>query len=252
MSITYRNPTYVKLRGSTIKVNVKHVTFTDKEAGIIWGNVPKQRYSPPPYKPPPLPKTMPKFNIPRLPERNSFGIPYTDPFKKQREEQVKKDAQRKQKQLDDQRKEQLKRLQDMLRKQREDNEKRNKERMLEQQKQELKRTQNFQKQQRERDQEFQRQTAEKIRLQQLERNKKMFEQITNDQFKTRKITDIDGSNWGNIANDPTRIHKIAGVSISEQDLLRAGELLEAERLIGTDKAARLFQPGFGGKFTWGP
>ena len=57
--------------------------------------------------------------------------------------------------------------------------------------------------------------------------------------------------WGDIPRNPSRIYTINGVKVTATDLLRVGEMLEAERVLGTFKAAKLFQPNPGGKYTWG-
>ena len=57
--------------------------------------------------------------------------------------------------------------------------------------------------------------------------------------------------WGQTPNDPERSQSIAGTQLTRVDLLRTGELLEAERLLGTETAATRFQPGLGGRYTWG-
>lgn len=57
--------------------------------------------------------------------------------------------------------------------------------------------------------------------------------------------------WGNFL--PERYHTVRGVKLHATDLLRTGEMLEAERLLGTIEAAKRFQPSFGKEgHTWGP
>ena len=57
--------------------------------------------------------------------------------------------------------------------------------------------------------------------------------------------------WGKVL--PERYHTVAGVKLLATDLLRTGEMLEAERLLGTIEAAKLFQPSMSpGDYCWGP
>lgn len=78
-------------------------------------------------------------------------------------------------------------------------------------------------------------------------------------MRLRKMTDHNQklpkcrklSKWGKVL--PERYYTVAGVKLHATDMLRVGEMLEAERLLGTEEAARLFQPTFDpGKYTWGP
>lgn len=63
-----------------------------------------------------------------------------------------------------------------------------------------------------------------------------------------------GRRWGRIPTNPGGLVQVPGtaIRISRLDLLRTGEMLEAERELGTRATATLFQPGgFGGEYTWG-
>src|SRR5260370_517745 len=57
-----------------------------------------------------------------------------------------------------------------------------------------------------------------------------------------------GPKWGRTLAD--RVHTVAGVKLFEGDLLTVGELLEAERLVGTVEAATQFNTPIG-NFAWG-
>src|SRR5262245_3485206 len=61
----------------------------------------------------------------------------------------------------------------------------------------------------------------------------------------------ESSFWGNEPpSDPDRLNNVAGTKIRQADLVTVGELLEAERLLGTIEAAKLFNTPFG-DITWG-
>ncbi len=56
--------------------------------------------------------------------------------------------------------------------------------------------------------------------------------------------------WGMVPHDPDRAYQVAGTTLRQADLVTTGELLEAERLLGTVEAAKRSNTPFG-DITWG-